>query len=241
MGMMKDSHPHHHFYQMFSSPEDLGYAGLARYRTWTIGMHEDRSTCIFDPFQLYDEVKKECSKRYQTQIKDYLVASTEEVTMEAADLALRRKIPFRAHLPQDLDYLLTIRERSCIASLNQQFRQRFNKDPLLEENLVYHLGDNADYCSWSAVSNKIPTFRVGSKSSLYWLPKHGRWLTAKERLVSMGWPVIHEVAAHQGLPVFGAKDTKRASDLVGNAMHWQTAGVFQLIALCCFGPSGSDR
>ena len=234
MGMMQDCHPDHHFYQFFSSPQDFGYGGIARNRTWVIGSHKDRSTCLFDPYMLLEAICEACSQTY-TEVKDYLVASDLEIKMEAIELARRRNLAFRTNSPS-LDYLLLAREVSTVWSLNQKFRAKFGRDPEMEDNLVYHLGDSSDFCSWSANSKQIPTFRVGSKSSLYWMPKYKRWLTAKEKLVAMGWPVTKEVAESQGIPFFGAKDTKRATDLLGNGMHWQTAGIFQLIALSCFGP-----
>lgn len=234
MGMMRDCSPDHHFYQFFSSPQDFGYGGIARNRTWVMGCHKECSTCIFDPYMLLDAIIEACSVT-QTQVRDYLVASESEIMMEAMDLANRRKIAFRTNSP-NLEYLLLEREAETVWALNQKFRRKYGKNPEAEENLVYHLGDSSDYCSWSASSQQIPTFRVGSKSSLYWLPKYGRFLTSKEKLTAMGWPVTKELAVSQGIPLFGAKDTKRATDLVGNGMHWQTAGIFQLVSLSCFGP-----
>jgi hypothetical protein len=52
----------------------------------------------------------------------------------------------------------------------------------------------------------------------------------------MGWPCLPEIGRSLGTPLFGATDPKRASDLLGNGMHFQSSGIFQLIALSCFGP-----
>lgn len=56
MGMFEDTHPQYNWYQMFSEPADFGYGGTARYRTWVIGAQQDSTTCLSDPFSLYDEV-----------------------------------------------------------------------------------------------------------------------------------------------------------------------------------------
>ena len=72
---------------------------------------------------------------------------------------------------------------------------------------------------------------------LYWIPSLDRWMTCKERLASMGWPVTSECAQSMGTPMIGAVDPQQAASLCGNAMHFQTAGIMQLIALGCFGPT----
>lgn len=239
MGMLQDTHPDHDFYQCFSEPSDFGFTGLARYRTWVIGSHRERSTALQDPFEVLDAVREACSATpgARATIRDFLVSSKNEILLEASDLASRRALIFRPD-QMNMEYLLNQREQETIKILNARYHLKFQKHPWEDEELVYYLGDNASYGnSWSACSGKIPTFRCNSSHGLYWMPNKSRWLTARERLTSMGWPCIQSTASSMQLPLFGAKDTKRASDLVGNAMHWQTASVMQLISLVCFGPS----
>lgn len=54
MGMVRDTHPDHDFYQLFSEPCDFGFGGVARLRTWTIGAHRERTTALHDPFELIE-------------------------------------------------------------------------------------------------------------------------------------------------------------------------------------------
>ena len=205
-------------------------------------MAADRELTVVkeDPFEMLSAIKEVCqAPGFQTTISDYLVASKPEIMLEAAELAERRKINFNLD-PDNLNFegLLLERERETALTLNARYLLKYQQQPWANPELVYYLGDSSAYGnSWSACSGKIPTFRTNSSHGLFWMPSKGRWLTARERLTSMGWPCVHETAMAMDVPMFGAVDPKRASDLVGNAMHWQTAGIMQLVCLSCFGPS----
>lgn len=236
VGMVQDTHPKHVPYQAFSEPSDFGFGGLARMRTWLMCAHKDLTTCLHDPFELLEMIKSECQK-HQTDVGDYLIATKHEIVLESQELAQRRGICFRA-FDSDLTYLLTTRELETKQALDVKYHQKKGVSPETDPNLVYFLGDSASYgASWSANSKRIPTFRRNAASGVFWLPAHRRFLTQKERLVAMGWPCCTEVARSLQVPLFGASDVRRASDLLGNAMHYQSAAILQLVALSCFGPS----
>ena len=240
MGMMEDTHPDHDFYQLYSEPANVGFSGLARYRTWAIGAHRKHTTCLFDPFDLQERLTAAFQKHVKAQVADFLVGSKFEIQMEASSLALRRGIPFRQG-QGDLRYLLSTREEDTRQKLDAKYIQRFGSLPALNSNLVYFLGDSAEYCSWSAHSDKIPTYRLNSRNSLCWLPTQKRWLTQKERLCSMAFPSVPEIANAMDVPLLGATDIQRAADLCGNSMHFTTCGIMQLISLSCFGPRGKGQ
>ena len=235
MGMLEDTHPDHDFYQLFSEPANVGFAGTARYRTWVIGAHKERATCLYDPFHLQSLLTSAFQQNVNAQVGDFLVASEAEILLEASCLARRRNIPVQVG-QKDLRYLLLRRENNCRQELDSKYIQRYGDLPATNSNLVYFLGDSAEYCSWSASSNKIPTYRLNSKSGLYWIPRLNRWLTSKERLCSMSFPCIREIADAMNVPLLGATDAQRAADLCGNSMHFTTCGIMQLISLVCFGP-----
>ena len=221
---------------MFSEPSDFGFSGTSRYRTWIPCAHRELTTCVFDPYMLKDSIQ-EAFKNVNCQISDYLVASKPEIMVQASELAARRSIPLRPE-SSNLKYLMTPRERQTCETLDARFHIRFRKPPWGDRNLVYFLGDDASYTTtWSGCSGKLPTMRCNSKSALFWLPSQQRPLTSKELLVSMGWPCVPEVAARMGVPIVGASDPKRAADLLGNSMHFTTAGIMQLITLACFAPA----
>ena len=193
MGMVEDTHPDHDFYQLFSEPTDVGFRGLARSRTWVIGAHRQRTTCLYDPFQIQSTLSAAFRANVQAQVSDFLVASPSEIQMEASRVSLQRGIPFLSHEP-NLAYLLGKGELSTKQGLDSKYMNLYQQHPMSNNNLVYFLGDSAAYCSWSASSQKIPTYRLNSKSGKYWLPAQQRWMTSKERLCSMGFPCVKEVA-----------------------------------------------
>ena len=241
MGLLRDCHPDHHWHQLFSSPGDFGFNGTARIRTWCIGSHKSKTSCLQDPFLLHESIKNYIQGMVQCQISDYLVASKAEIQMEAQQLALRRDVKPPSDLTDNLAHLLCLREIRTKCELDYKYEMKFHAPPTSNPNLVYFLGDSSDYCSWSAVSQQIPTYRLNSSSGIYWLAQQKRWLTSKERLVSMGFPVTIEQAQALKVPCLGASDVVRANDMVlGNSFHFQSAGIMQLIALASFGPCSDD-
>ena len=98
---------------------------------------------------------------------------------------------------------------------------------------VFYLGDNPENRrTWSAHSGKLPTFRVGR--GLHWSASARRWLVAREKLAALGFPCDSASAAAMGVPEIPIKCTKRASAVAGNAMHFGSVAVAQLVTLCCF-------
>lgn len=241
MGMVQDCHPDHHMYQLFSEPKDVGFGGTSRRRTWVIGAHSSRSVAIADPFDVYEKITKHITvtKGVDAKISDYLVATSGEIMLEESNRAMSRNLRhFRPGVHPQM-HLLTTREAQTMMALDDQYRLMYGRDPKQDPNLVYHLGDSPQYRAWSANSKMIPCYRLGSKSSIYWLPALQRSMTGREKLTSMGFPVSRQAAHALDVPVLGAQDPQRCSDftsVLGNSMHLQTAGVMQLVALSCFGP-----
>ena len=69
---------------------------------------------------------------------------------------------------------------------------------------------------------------------LMWNVSHQRWLTGRDKLASLGYPVTPETSAAMGVPELPIRDVKRASAVAGNAMCFASVGVVQLIALTCY-------
>ena len=234
--MLQDSHPCHHWHQLFSEPSDFGFGGTARMRTWCIGSHTQLTRPIEDPDDLLESIKSSIKKEVQCEVKDYLIASDTEIQMEAMESAISQNIRHFVPGQTPMSLLLSLREAKAMVELDNKYFLRTGEDSRTSKNLVYNLADSGDWQSWSASSGKVPTYRLNQRSSKYWLPSLGRWMTSKERLVSMGFPVCREVASAMQSPIIGAADAKRASDLLGNCMHFQSCGIFQLIALSSYGP-----
>ena len=201
-------------------------------------MHNERSRCLYDPFDLHEIIAQGFAERnITTKISDYLVASAAEILMEASELAKTRNISNFIPGQSDMSMLLTKREKNAALTWDHEYFIRFHHLARTDANLVYFLGDSPSYGNvWSACSGRIPTFRLNARSGLFWLPAQSRWLTGKERLTAMAFPCTKEVADSMCAPLMGATDTKRAADVAGNSMHFTSAGILQLIALSCFGP-----
>lgn len=232
--MLQDCHPGYSWHQMYSEPGDFGFSATARKRTWVIGSNDNRNICRADPYELLDEIKI-AMKDVHVRVRDYLVASEAEVHMEALRVAnLKRMDNFRPGI-DPMSLLLNLREVQTMSELNQKYHSRTGFPAETDRDLAYFLGDSATYCSWSAASGKLPTYRL--TQGRFWLPAVQRWLTSKERLCSMGYPVVKEMSLGMGqVPLVGAVDPEKAAERLGNAMHFTTSGIFQCIALSCFGP-----
>ncbi|OLP75886.1 hypothetical protein AK812_SmicGene44254 [Symbiodinium microadriaticum] len=214
MQMVQQTHPDYEWYQIFTEPGELGFTATSRARTYIIGAHKFKTVCLHDPFELHDAIKKRMKEYAQTTVSDYLVATEAEVVMEAQDTGRVRNVVHRPR-ERDFSYYLTPREAQSKAVLDNKYRQRFHADPETDGNLVYNLGDNADWnTSWSACSGAVPTFRLGSSTAKFWLPKYRRWLTCREKLVAMGFPVTAECAEALGTPAVFVSDV-RSSQLCG--------------------------
>ncbi|CAE7311369.1 unnamed protein product [Symbiodinium microadriaticum] len=230
MDMVEECHGENYdWYQLMLGPEDTGHSGVSRPRTYVIGNRRESSQCLHDPFELCDRVTSQL-RWDETQVSDYLVATDHEIVLEAQALCRQRGIRYRELA--DLSYLLTKAEARRLDFYEAEFRIRFKTDPGDDPNLVVFLGDNPEYSlNWSAVSGKVPCFRMNSRSGLYWLPKYRRFLTSKEKLAIMGWPVHHRLADAMGVATVPSIDIGRAAGLAGNAMHVHCVGLAQLIAL----------
>lgn len=235
MGLLRDCHPDHEWHQLFNSPSLAGFNATARYRTWCIGSHRHHTTCLHDPFFLQEQIEHHIASLVKLQVADYLVASADEVRLEAMALAGKRGV---TSFSESSDFLqvLTTRELDTVKALDRKYAGKFGEESSANRNLCYFLGDSAAYTSWSASSGCIPTFRMNCRSSLFWLPHYRRCLTSKEKLVAMGFPMTLEQCQSLRCESLGSRDMNRASDMIGNCFHFQVSGIMQILSLCCFGP-----
>ena len=235
MGMIEETHPSYDLYQLFFSPKDTGHSGAARDRTYVICSHKEKTSCKFDPLEMKEYISNRMIAKVQTKPSDYFLASMVEVQREAEQLAIKRNIPFKPR-KLDLTYLLTTREKESLQAYLKAYSQKFG-DPSADPDLVVFLGDNgSSWKTWSATSGQIPTFRRNAKTGLFWSPFLKRFMVAREKLATMGWPVSDCMATGMRCPIIPSHDVMRAADLAGNAMHFTTVATAQLLALTCFGP-----
>ncbi len=132
----------------------------------------------------------------------------------------------------DLMGLLNQRERGVIRTLGKLYQTKFHKDPCKNPDLFIFVGDSAVRKCWSGTSGRLPTFR--RNSGKYWGVAHKRWLTPREKMSSLGFPVSSQQALAMGVPILGISENRRASHIAGNSMNFSSIGVVELVALSCF-------
>ena len=132
----------------------------------------------------------------------------------------------------DLRGLLNDRERGVIKTLSKLYQQKFGKAAKDDRNLFIFVGDSATRKCWSGCSGRLPTFR--RNGGKHWGVAHGRWLTPREKMATLGFPVSQQQCIAMGVPLLGISDTQRAAHIAGNSMNFSSVGVIELIALSCF-------
>ena len=116
------------------------------------------------------------------------------------------------------------------------YRKRFKQPAAANKNLVIFLGDSPPRVTWSACSNRIPTFRTNSGK--LFIPAQKRWMCPRERLAALGFPVVPALALSYGVPMLPFRDRHRAAQVAGNSMHFGCVLLVQFLALACFTPRG---
>ena len=70
-----------------------------------------------------------------------------------------------------------------------------------------------------------------------WSVSRRRFLTGREKLLTLAFPCTKEVAGAMGVPELPCKDAKRCSLIAGNAMNFSNVAIIQMVALSCFKPA----
>ena len=252
---------HYNIYPFYVDCADVGHTGCSRARVYIILAHKEHVELhVGDMYKLYDHIKDTIMKHVSTKPVDYLTATAGELIMEAQELAFQRRnrgkrltvawlhnyirlFKFKIapccqsedSMVRSLDFrgLLLPRERKVLSEVCKKYRKRFRRDPNQDSNLFVFLGDSASRNCWSAVSGKIPTLR--RNTGRMWHVKSRRWLTGRERMATLGFPVDVETSTAMGLAEpLPTRCTKRAALLAGNAAHLGTTAVMQLLGMVSF-------
>ena len=240
MDMVADLHgPDFDWYPLYFSPGDCGFTGVARHRVYVIGCNTKYSHCLHDPHELKEHLTRAVSRQTRDcpcRVRDFLISSKTDVCLEAAELANRRGMTLRPR-EKDLTYLLLPREVAALDEYEKEYMKRYGRSMATDPDLIIFLGDSPHYSlTWSASSGNCPTFRMKAKTGIYWLPSVQRFLTSREKLCMLGWPVHPRLAEALKVPEIPAQDVGRAAAIAGNSMHVFCVATAQLIALSCFGP-----
>ena len=84
---------HYHLYPFFITPDDIGHTAVSRARVYIIMVHRERVEMVIDPYPLYEKIRETITRLIYTRPRDYLIASDNEIMMDAADVARGRKRP----------------------------------------------------------------------------------------------------------------------------------------------------
>ena len=82
---------HYTLYPFFVTPDDIGHTAVSRARVYIIMVHRERVEMVIDPYPLYEKIKETIAHHIHTRPRDYLIASENEISMDAADVARVRK------------------------------------------------------------------------------------------------------------------------------------------------------
>ena len=134
--------------------------------------------------------------------------------------------------PSTVMQTLTRREKDVIAQLDMSFYLKFNRNPQDSDSLIYFLGDNFEFNKGWTVNGRLPTYRTGKGRFIH--RKSFLFMTGKDKLCSLGWPMEPQSAAQMGVKVLPGVDPQRSHHLAGNAMHLTVSSVVLLLALTCF-------
>ncbi|CAK9059311.1 Uncharacterized protein SCF082_LOCUS31441, partial [Durusdinium trenchii] len=113
-------------FELFVDPEDLGHLRASRARLYLILAHKHKVVQKFDCRKMYEKISLAMKALVQTRPSDYYVAEPTDLKLEAERVAR----------VQYLDYLLNTRERAALNFVKSHYQKKFNRDPMLDKNLI---------------------------------------------------------------------------------------------------------
>ena len=126
--------------------------------------------------------------------------------------------------------MLAPSESKHLVLYSQLWKRKFGKDPRRMPSAFFNLGDNPEQrLCWSA-SGRLPGFR--RTAGKLWSPWADRWLTGKERLAALGFPVYADMAASAQCQPFSISGQFIKHE-AGNSWYVGSAGLVLLVSLSC--------
>jgi hypothetical protein len=227
---LQSNFPRHHVQRIDISPADCGFSLVSRKRSYFF-MTEMTKTAVRFPVAEVVACITNVLRNNHSSIMDCFLADDDELRSEELFMAAsRRRNPmpdFRHN--RDLSYLLTAHEIGYYRYSEYLRNSKAASHPhLFGANMVVGLGDNPQKrLCWSA-SGALPTYR--KNCTVYYVPHLRRWITAREKLATMGWPTYPALADQMGV----ALETPTPAEgrlMLGNAMHLACVGVVMLACL----------
>ena len=204
------------------TPSDMGFPFMlrSRYHSLLIRRQGRRGTPPESMQALYDAVVRDMTYQAPQDAMAWAFCAPREelLAVEKAARSKRGFPPLHDGPTSDWTYLLTDTQKLRLDAYEAEAADTAGM-------ALFDLGQNV---GWSGRKAKIPTFRTNT--ALLWSRELRRWMTKKERLACMGFPVYDTLALAARVPVDSITATAPLSS-VGNAMH--VANVGCAIALSC--------
>ena len=222
--------PNYYCYKIELDCADVGFPFISRARQFLLCVRKTRGFLQHDVYHILECVKEKLQNP-SLGIQHCLVASEAEIFQEEQLACKARSITLREHAGQrDLSYCLSPSELAHMRDYDQMWQDRDGTLPHTIPWLAYNLADNPrKRLCWSA-SGRLPTFRRNSLR--IWVPAKRRWLTERERLMSMGFCTYENLAEASGAEVV-RPESREARHMLGNAMHLPSVSVALAISLAC--------
>ena len=199
------------------SPQDVGFGHMARMRLIVYGVHKRRALVTYNIDSMWEQIKVRLVNHIMP--RHALVAPLTEVYAEEVRRCNSRRIPVMAHHIGDVDYSYTFtnHEKEYLKTYISKWAALAGSTHMLMPDLCCSMNDNPERrVVWSAHSGLIPTMRTNS--NMLYFPAYKRWLTWKERLTAMGFPVYEPLARISNIPVMEISQ-QESTMVLGNAMH----------------------
>eukprot|EP00973_Karenia_brevis_P018939 2596252-Karenia_brevis.AAC.1 len=216
---------------------------MARSRRYTVVLHPTQTKYIRDIPCMYRRVCRDM-KRDMLPLRPQhaIIGDKADVRGEALHWVRTKNMSrswarsFRRGR-SDFTPFLTRAEKAYVNGYKHEF---WSKVPGCEmpPGLCFNLSDNPrNRVSWS-LHGKIPTFRTGT-SKMYF-PFYNRFLTTRERLTCLGFPMFPQLGEKMGVPHINV-DEGQATVMAGNAMHVANATAVTATALACVQLAQEDE
>ena len=133
--------------------------------------------------------------------------------------------------------LLSPSEKKHLKLYEQKWFAKYKVRASDSPNCVFLLSDNPQKrCTWTRCGGKLPCFK--KSGGKLWIPNKGRWMTAHEKLCSLGYPVNEMMAKAAGCQLLEV-ESPHLHAMAGNAWHICNAGMVMVAALACVETTSS--
>ena len=157
---------------------------------------------------------------------DLFIAPESEIQAEAQALCLTRGIIYQPY-SRDLTYLLSPMEQHYKFHYELKWFTRYGRLAVNDPNIVFGFNDNPLNRVSRSANGRLPTLRTNSDK--IFIPSLRRFMTLRERLAAMGFPVYPSLARASQSPLV----ERVTSHMLGNAVFLPNVMTVAATCLAC--------